>query len=158
MLERLRIINVERKPSEYPVCGKRVPDIIYGTGDITEVEFMLDYRKDGIMGADNILYRRPIWTCACGCKRFRKVNPDGTDALVKVKLLKIVGNGYILIPTFSLGALLTIPSNTLSTLASSSLDNAYMQSITSRLAAIFLCARMVSSPPMEGRFAPHDSR
>ena len=33
-----------------------------------------------------------------------------------------------------------------------------MQSIASRLAAIFLCARMVSSPPMEGRFAQLASR
>ena len=29
-----------------------------------------------------------------------------------------------------------------------------MQSIASRLAAFFLCARMVYSPPMEGRLAP----
>ena len=49
-----------------------------------------------------------------------------------------------------LGTLLTIPSNSLSTLDSSSLDKAYMQSIANRLAAIFLCARMVSSPPMGG--------
>ena len=26
--------------------------------------------------------------CACGCKRFRKVNKDGTDATVRVKLLR----------------------------------------------------------------------
>ena len=42
-----------------------------------------------------------------------------------------------------LGTLLTIPSSSLSTLDSSSLDNAYMQSIASRLAAIFLCAMRV---------------
>ena len=88
MLERPRIINVERKPSKCPVCGERVVDIIYGTGDMTEVDFMLEYRKDGIMGGDNIPRRPPIWACSCGCKRFRKVNPDGTDAPVKVKLLK----------------------------------------------------------------------
>lgn len=88
MLERPRIINVERKPSKCPVCCERVVDIIYGTGDMTEVDFMLDYRKDGIMGGDNILHRPPIWACTCECKRFRKVNPDGTDAPVKVKLLK----------------------------------------------------------------------
>lgn len=63
-------------------------DIIYGTGDMTEVALMLEYRKDGIMGGDNIPRRPPIWACSCGCKRFRKVNPDGTDASVKVKLLK----------------------------------------------------------------------
>lgn len=88
MIERPRIIDVERKPSKCPVCGERVVDIIYGTGDMTEIEFMLEYRKEGIMGGDNIPRRPPIWACACGCKRFRKVNPDGTDAPVKVKLLK----------------------------------------------------------------------
>ena len=31
MLERPRIIDVERKPSKCPVCGERVVDIIYGT-------------------------------------------------------------------------------------------------------------------------------
>lgn len=49
---------------------------------------MLEYRKEGIMGGDNIPRRPPIWACACGCKRFHEVNPDGTDAPVKVKLLK----------------------------------------------------------------------
>ncbi|MEZ7762048.1 hypothetical protein O3689_02240 [Prevotella nigrescens] len=88
MLERPRIIDVERKPSKCPVCGERVVDIIYGTGDMTEIEFVLEYRKEGIMGGDNIPRRPPIWACSCGCKRFRKVNPDGTDAPVKVKLLK----------------------------------------------------------------------
>lgn len=88
MLERPRIIDVERKPTKCPVCGERVVDIIYGTGDMTEVDFMLEYRKEGIMGGDNIPRRPPIWACSCGCKRFRKVNPDGTDAPIKVKLLK----------------------------------------------------------------------
>lgn len=88
MLERPRIIDVERKPTKCPVCGERVVDIIYGTGDMTEIDFMLEYRKEGIMGGDNIPRRPPIWACSCGCKRFRKVNPDGTDAPVKVKLLK----------------------------------------------------------------------
>ena len=88
MLERPRIINVERKPSKCPVCGERVVDIIYGTGDMDEAEFMMEYRRDAIMGGDNIPRRPPIWACACGCKRFRKVNPDGTDAKVKVKMLK----------------------------------------------------------------------
>ena len=90
MLERPRIIDVERKPSKCPVCGERVVDIIYGTGDMTEIEFMMEYRRDGIMGGDNIPRRPPIWACACGCKRFRKVNLDGSDAEVKVKLLKNV--------------------------------------------------------------------
>ena len=88
MLERPRIIDVERKPSNCPVCGERVVDIIYGTGDMDEAEFMMEYRRDAIMGGDNIPRRPPIWACACGCKRFRKVNPDGTDAKVKVKMLK----------------------------------------------------------------------
>lgn len=64
MLERPRIINVERKPNKCPVCGERVVDIIYGTGDMTEVDFMLEYRKEGIMGGDNIPRRPPIWACA----------------------------------------------------------------------------------------------
>jgi len=88
MLERPRIINVERKPTKCPKCGSSVVDIIYGTGDMTEIEFMLEYRKEAIMGGDIIPRRPPIWACSCGCKRFRKVNPDGTDAPVKVKLLK----------------------------------------------------------------------
>lgn len=50
MIERPRIINVERKPSKCPLCGERVVDIIYGTGDMTEIDFMLEYRKEGIMG------------------------------------------------------------------------------------------------------------
>lgn len=40
------------------------------------------------MGGDNIPRNPPVWACPCGCKRFRKVNPDGTYAPVKVKLLK----------------------------------------------------------------------
>lgn len=55
-------------------------DIIYGTGDTTEAEFMLEYRKECIMGGDNIPRYPPIWACVCGCKRFCKINPDGTDA------------------------------------------------------------------------------
>lgn len=90
MIERPRIINVERKPRKCPVCGEPVVDIIYGTGDMTEAEFLMVYRREGIMGGDIIPRRPPIWACACGCKRFRKVNPDGTDAPVKVKLLKNV--------------------------------------------------------------------
>lgn len=88
MIERPRIINVVRKPRKCPVCGERVVDIIYGTGEMTEIEYLLEYRREGIMGGDNIPRRPPIWACCCGCKRFRKVNPDGTDAAVKVKMLK----------------------------------------------------------------------
>lgn len=85
---RPRIIDVTRKPTKCPDCGERVVDIVYGTGDMTEIEFALQYRKEAIMGGDNIPRRPPIWCCSCGCKRFRKVNPDGTDAPVKVKMLK----------------------------------------------------------------------
>ncbi len=85
---RPRIINVTRKPAKCPVCGSSVVDIVYGTGDMTDVEFMLRYRKDCILGGDKIPRRPPIWCCSCGCKRFRKVNPDGTDAVVRVKMLK----------------------------------------------------------------------
>lgn len=88
MIERPRIINVERKPRKCPVCSGEIVDIIYGTGDMTEPEFLLEYRCEGIMGGDIIPRRPPIWACACGCKRFWKVNPDGTDAAVKVKMLK----------------------------------------------------------------------
>ena len=83
-----RIIDVVRKPSKCPVCGNEVWDIVYGTGDMEEIEFFFKYRKPAICGGDNIPRRPPIWACSCGCKRFRKVNPDGTDAPVKVKLMK----------------------------------------------------------------------
>lgn len=49
-----RIINVTRKPTKCPDCGERVVDIVYGTGDMTEIEFALQYRKEAIMGGDNI--------------------------------------------------------------------------------------------------------
>ena len=88
--KRPRIIDVMRKPQKCPVCGERVVDIIYGTGDMTEIEFLMEYRKEGMMGGDNIPCRPPIWECVCGCRRFRKVNRDGTDAPVKVKMLKNV--------------------------------------------------------------------
>ena len=45
MLERPRIIDVERKPRKCPKCGERVVDIIYGTGDMTEIEFVMEYRS-----------------------------------------------------------------------------------------------------------------
>ena len=61
MLVRTRIIDVERKPIKCPVCGSEVWDIIYGTGDMTEVEFFLTYNKPAIMGGDNIPRRPPIW-------------------------------------------------------------------------------------------------
>ena len=43
---------------------------------------------EGEKGGDIIPRRPPLWACCCGCKRFRKVNPNGTDAAVKVKMLK----------------------------------------------------------------------
>ena len=88
--KRPRIIDVMRKPRKCPICGERVVDIIYGTGDMTEIEFLMEYRKEGMMGGDNIPRRPPIWECVCGFRRFRKVNRDGTDAPVKVKMLKNV--------------------------------------------------------------------
>ena len=66
MAVRTEIINVYRKPQKCPVCGGRVVDIIYGTGDMTEWEYLLEYRRDGIMGGDNIPRRPPIWACAAG--------------------------------------------------------------------------------------------
>lgn len=90
---RPRIIDVQRKPTKCPVCGNNVVDIIYGTGDLTDIELLLEYRIEGLVGGDNIPRRPPIWECSCGCKRFRKVNADGTDAPVKVKLLKNLRKG-----------------------------------------------------------------
>jgi ribosomal protein L37AE/L43A len=95
MAMKTKIIDVERKPSKCPVCGSEVVDIVYGTGDMTEIEFLFAYRKEAIMGGDNIPRRPPIWACSCCCKRFRKVNPDGSDAPVKVKLLKNVRKGSL---------------------------------------------------------------
>ena len=45
--KRPRIIDVMRKPQKCPVCGERVVDIIYGTGDMTEIEFLMEYRREG---------------------------------------------------------------------------------------------------------------
>jgi DNA polymerase II large subunit len=92
---RTKIIDVERKPSKCPVCGGAVVDIVYGTGDMTEIEFLFAYRKEAIMGGDNIPRRPPIWACSCCCKRFRKINPDGSDAPVKVKLLQNIRKGSL---------------------------------------------------------------
>lgn len=83
-----RIANVLRKPGKCPVCGEPVWDIVYGTGDMTEVEFLYQYRKNASMGGDRLPRRPPMWECCCGCLRFRKVNADGTDAKVKLKMLK----------------------------------------------------------------------
>ena len=38
MLGSPRIIDVYRKPSKCPACGERVVDIIYGTGDMSEID------------------------------------------------------------------------------------------------------------------------
>lgn len=78
-----RIANVLREPGKCPVW-----DIVYGTGDMTEVEFLYQYRKNASMGGDRLPRRPPMWECCCGCLRFRKVNADGTDAKVKLKMLK----------------------------------------------------------------------
>jgi hypothetical protein len=95
MAMKTKIIDVERRPSKCPICGNEVVDIVYGTGDMTEIEFLFAYHKEAIMGGDNIPRRPPIWACSCCCKRFRKVNPDGSDAPVKVKLLKNVHKGSL---------------------------------------------------------------
>lgn len=94
-MRQTNIIDVYRKPTKCPVCGERVVDIIYGTGDMTEPEFLFAYRREGMMGGDNIPRRPPIWACSCGCKRFRKINFDGTDAPVKPKLLKNIRKGSL---------------------------------------------------------------
>lgn len=83
-----KIANVLRKPGKCPVFGEPVWDIVYGTDDMTEVEFLYQYRKNTSMGGDRLPRRPPMWECCCGCLRFRKVNADGTDAKVKLKMLK----------------------------------------------------------------------
>lgn len=95
MATRGRIIDVLRKPTKCPNCGEQVWPIIYGTGEMDETEFLLKYRKEGVMGGDNIPRRPPVWACSCCDKRFRKVNYDGTDAEVKVRLLKNERKGKI---------------------------------------------------------------
>ena len=84
-----RIIDVTRKPRICPVCkeGQIVP-IIYGTGDYTCLQFLIEYRKEGYMGGDTIPRRAPMWACMTCEKRFRKVNQDGSDAPIKIRLLK----------------------------------------------------------------------
>lgn len=47
--KRPRIIDITRKPINCLYCGERVVDIVYGTGDMTEIEFALQYRKEAIM-------------------------------------------------------------------------------------------------------------
>ncbi len=47
MIEHLRIINVESNTSKLPVCGERIVDI-YSTGDMTVLDFVLEYRKEGM--------------------------------------------------------------------------------------------------------------
>ena len=37
MIERPRIIDVVRNPRKCPVCGERIVDIIYGTGNMAEL-------------------------------------------------------------------------------------------------------------------------
>lgn len=99
-----RIIDVERKPQRCPKCGERVVDIIYGTGDMTESEFLIEYRKSAIMGGDNIPRNPPVWACPCGCRRFRKVNPDGTVAPVRVKMLRNVRKAPMTLINWQSGA------------------------------------------------------
>lgn len=90
-----RIIDVYRKPTKCPKCGNLVWPIIYGTGDMDEIEFLLTYRKEAVMGGDNIPRRPPIWACSCCNARFRKINEDGSDAEVRVRLLKNERTGNI---------------------------------------------------------------
>lgn len=60
MAIRTGIIDVMRKPQKCPICGERVVDVIYGTGDKKEWEYLMEYRRDGIMGDDNIPRKLPI--------------------------------------------------------------------------------------------------
>ena len=49
-----------RRNEFYP----EVVDIIYGTGDMTEIEFVMEYRCEGFLGSDNVL-RRPPYLGMC---------------------------------------------------------------------------------------------
>ena len=97
-----RILNVTRKPVHCPKCGKDVEvwPIVYKTGDMTEMDFLYQYRKTAVMGGDNIPRRPPIWGCSCCSTRFRKVLPDGTDAPVKLRLLKNERRGKIVFTSY----------------------------------------------------------
>lgn len=83
-----KIIDVLRKPQRCPICGSRVADIIYGSGDLESWEYTFRYRKDGVMGGNEIPDNPPHWGCMAGCLRFRKVLEDGSPSDKKVKLLK----------------------------------------------------------------------
>lgn len=73
---RPRIIDVTRKPTKCPDCGEKVVDIVYGIGDMTEIEFALQYRKEAIMGKHSRKYVRHIkfdcnlHQCDAGCSLF----------------------------------------------------------------------------------------
>lgn len=90
MTNKGKIIDVLRKPARCPICGSRVTDIIYGSGDLDSCEFTFRYRKDGVMGGDEIPQNPPHWACMAGCLKFRKVKEDGTPSEKKVKMLKNV--------------------------------------------------------------------
>ena len=87
MLERRRIITVERKPSKCPVCGERVVDIIYGTGDMTEIEFMLEYRRKVFYGEKRREIGEILRTL-CNWKNIRiieaEVCPDHVHMLLEI--------------------------------------------------------------------------
>lgn len=101
MITRGRIIDVLRKPTKCPNCGEQVWPIIYGTGEMTEAEFLVAYRKEGIMGGDNIPRRPPVWACSCCGKRFCKINYDGSDAEVKIRMLAHERRGKIVFHSVS---------------------------------------------------------
>ena len=82
-----RILNVTRKPVHCPKCGK-------------DVEVWPIVYKTAVMGGDNIPRRPPIWGCSCCNTRFRKVLPDGTDAPVKLRLLKNERRGKIVFTSY----------------------------------------------------------
>ena len=64
MLAHPRITEVELMTRKFPKCGEPVVDIIYGTGDMTEIEFVMEYGRESIMGSDNIL-RCPPYLGMC---------------------------------------------------------------------------------------------
>lgn len=90
-----KIYEVTRKPRTCPYCKSQPTDdtghivpIIYGTGDYTEIDYLFEYHKTGMMGGDTIPRNPPKWGCNICGRRFRLVDEQGNYVPWKVHLLK----------------------------------------------------------------------
>ena len=90
--KRPRIIDVERKPQKCSVCGERVVDIIYGTGDMTEIELTygrplsrLDKAKASF-ALCSLLYRLPHGVSQRGNDGWCQYSVPSTDMGVRMWL------------------------------------------------------------------------